>query len=138
MHVLVVDNDWDTGDLVYHALSNAGYTVSQAKGVADALRLSRLHPDIGIVVTDMRLDHEVTGMEMAGQMRQSLNNSHYILASGDWDALGSQCPEDMSVLRKPYGKADLLRAVRYGETHPQTGMTSSIARKFRQNRLLVA
>jgi DNA-binding NtrC family response regulator len=135
MHVLVVDNDWDTRDLVYHALSNAGYKVSQAKGVAEALRFSRLHPDIDVVVTDMRLDHEVTGMEMAGKMRQSLNNSHYILASGDWDALSSHCPDDMSVLRKPYGKADLLRAVRHGATRLRA---SPIARKFRGSGLLMA
>ena len=36
------------------------------------------------------------------------------LASGDWDALSCGCPQDMSVLRKPYGKADLLHAVRHG------------------------
>jgi DNA-binding NtrC family response regulator len=114
MHVLVIDNDRDNSDLVYHALSHAGYEVFQAWMVADALRLSRLYPDIGIVVTDMRLDHEVTGLEMARKMRQNLHNSHYILTSGDWDALSRHCPNDISVLRKPYGKADLLRAVRHG------------------------
>jgi DNA-binding NtrC family response regulator len=114
MHVLVVDGHRDNSDLVYHALSKAGYEVLQATGVADALRLSRLHPDIECVVADLRLDHQVSGLEMAGKMRQSLRNSHYILASGDWDALSCGCPQDMSVLRKPYGKADLLHAVRHG------------------------
>jgi DNA-binding NtrC family response regulator len=135
MHVLVVDNDWDTRDLVYYALSHAGYKVSQARGVAEALRLSHQHPDIGVVVADMRLDHQVTGMEMAGKMRQSLCNSHYILASGDWDVLGSHCPEDISVLRKPYGKADLLRAVRNGAT---TRHGLSISKKSRHNAVLLA
>jgi len=114
MHVLVVDNDRDNSDLVFHALSNAGYEVFQASDVADALRLSHRHPDIGVVVTDMRLDHQITGLEMAGKMRLNLCNSHYILTSGDWDALNPICPHDMSVLLKPYGKADLLRAVRQG------------------------
>jgi DNA-binding NtrC family response regulator len=135
MHVLVVDNDWDTRDLVYYALSHAGYKVSQAKGVAEALRLSHQHPDIGVVVADMRLDHQVTGMEMAGKLRQSLCNSHYILASGDWDALGSHCPEDISVLRKPYGKADLLRAVRDGAI-TRHGLSSS--KKYPRNAVLIA
>lgn len=113
MHVLVVENDLDTLDLLYHALINAGYEVSQARDVADALRLSRLHPDIGVVVANVRLDHQISGMEMAGKMRQRLN-SHYILASGDWDVLASPCPDDISVLRKPYGKEELLCAVRHG------------------------
>jgi DNA-binding NtrC family response regulator len=131
MHVLVVDNDWDTCDLVYHALSHAGYEVSQAKGVAEALHLSRQHPDIRVVVADMRLDHQISGVEMAGKMRQSLNNSHYILASGDWDALQSHCPDDMSVLRKPYGKADLLRAVRYGAARLHADNASPVSKKRR-------
>jgi DNA-binding NtrC family response regulator len=114
MHVLVVDNDRDNSDLVYHALNSAGYEVFQAWFVADALKLSHQHPEIGVVVTDMRLDHQVTGLQMAGKMRPSLHHSHYILASGDWDALPAGCPQDVSILRKPYGKADLLRAVRHG------------------------
>jgi DNA-binding NtrC family response regulator len=138
MHVLVVDNDWDTRDLVYHALSHAGYEVSQATGVAEALRLSREHPDIGVVVTDMRLDHQISGMEMAGKMRQSLNHSHYVLASGDWDALESHCPDDMSVLRKPYGKAELLRAVRHGANRLQASNALLFSKKYQRTCLLLA
>ncbi|MBE1159682.1 response regulator [Dyella acidiphila] len=114
MHVLIVDNDRDSSDLVSHALSGAGYEVFQARCVADALRLSRLHPDIDCVLADMRLDHQVSGVEIAGRMRPRLRNSHFIVASGDWDALDGACAHDLSVLRKPYGKTELLRAVRHG------------------------
>jgi DNA-binding NtrC family response regulator len=138
MHVLVVDNDVDTCDLAYHALSKAGYKVSKAQGVAEALRLSRQHPDIGVVVTDMRLDHQVTGTEMAEKMRQGLSHRHYILASGDWDALGLSCPDDVSVLRKPYGKADLLGAVRHGIARLRTRDVSRSSRKREETRLLLA
>ncbi|GLQ51152.1 response regulator [Dyella flava] len=138
MHVLVVDNDLDTCDLASHTLSKAGYKVFQARGVAEALRLSHQYPDIGVVVTDMRLDHQITGMEMAGKMRQSRRHRHYILASGDWDALGPQYPHDMSVLRKPYGKAELLRAVRYGVACLRTSDASPMLRKSRKTQLLLA
>ena len=114
MHVLVVENDLDTRDLIYQALTRAGYRVSQATGLSDALRLSRLYPDIGVVVADMRLGRRISGIDMACEMRCRLYGSHYILASVDWDALESHCPEDVSLLRKPYGRAELLRAVRYG------------------------
>jgi DNA-binding NtrC family response regulator len=138
MHVLVVDNDRDSRDLVYHALSHAGYKVSQAEGVAEAIRLSNQHPDIAVVVADMRLDHQISGIEMACKMRQNLNHSHYILASGDWDALGSHCPDDVSVLRKPYGKAELLRAVRYGVAHLRNSNSLPVSRKLQQAWLLLA
>jgi len=138
MHVLIIDNDLDTRDLAYYALSKAGYKVSKAQGVAEALRLSRQHPDIAVVVTDMRLDHQVTGMEMAEKMRQVLSKRHYILASGDWDALGSHCPDDISILRKPYGKADLLGAVRYGVACLRIREASRLSRKRQESGLLLA
>jgi DNA-binding NtrC family response regulator len=120
MHVLVVDNDLDTLDLVHYALNEAGYDVSQANGVADALRLSVQHPDIGVVISDMRLDHQITGMEMARKMRQRLSNGHYIFTCGDWHVLESRWPDDASILLKPYGKEDLLRAVRHGVARHQS------------------
>ena len=114
MHVLVVENDLDTRDLLYKALVDAGYEVSQAKGFSEALQLSGEHPDIGLVVVDLHACVRLSGIEMAGEMRQRLNNSHYILTSSDWDALAPACPDDMTMLRKPYGKVELLRAVRRG------------------------
>ncbi|GGA14856.1 response regulator [Dyella caseinilytica] len=140
MHVLVVDNDRDNSDLVYHALNNAGYDVFQAWDVADALQLSRQHPDIGVVITDMRLDHQVTGLEMAEKMRQRLRNGYYILTSGDWDALIPGCPRDMSILRKPYGKADLLCAVRHGATRRLGYVTHALsaAKRRQETALLLA
>lgn len=114
MHVLVVENDLDTRDLLYKALVDAGYEVSRAKGSSEALRLSGLHPDIGVVVVELNACVRLSGIEMAEEMRQRLDNSHYILTSGDWAALELPCPEDMTVLRKPYGKIELLRAVRRG------------------------
>jgi DNA-binding response OmpR family regulator len=114
MHVLVVENDLDTRDLLYKALVDAGYEVSQAKGFSQALQLSGMHPDIGVVVVDLNACVSLSGIEMAGEMRQRLSNSHYILTSSDWDALEPSCPHDMTVLRKPYGKFELLRAVHRG------------------------
>lgn len=114
MRILVVDSDRDSSDLVYHVLHSAGYEALQSEDVADALRLSQQCPDIGVVVVDMRLDHQVSGLQMAKAMRRSLRNCHYIITSGDWDTLNHDCPHDISVLRKPYGKTDLLHAVRHG------------------------
>jgi DNA-binding NtrC family response regulator len=114
MHVLVVENDPDTRDLLHKALIDAGYEVSQAKGFSEALQFSGLHPDIGVVVVDLNTCVRLSGIEMAGEMRQRLNNCHYVLTSSDWDALDPPCPEDMTVLRKPYGKVELLGAVHRG------------------------
>ncbi|GLQ41444.1 response regulator [Dyella nitratireducens] len=113
MHVLVVEDDLDTRDLLQHALKKEGYEVSQALGVSDALRLSRMHPDIDVVVMDMHLCCRQSIEEITREIRRCLHNSHYVLASGDWDTLESRCrnQRDTTVLRKPYGKQELLRAI---------------------------
>lgn len=118
MHVLVVEDNPDTRDLLHQALTNEGHEVSQARGVSDALRLSDLHPDIDIVVVDIHAAHQTSVVQIAQQMRRSLRNGRYVLASGDWDALEPFCQKDTTVLRKPYGKSDLLRAVDRCMDHP--------------------
>lgn len=123
MHVLVVEDDPDTRELLHHALKNEGYCVSQAHNISDALRLSRVHPDIDVVVVDMHHGRSPSTMEVAQQMRRRLRHGQYVLASGEWDALEGSCQDDTTVLRKPYGKSDLLRAVkrcllRLGELAP--------------------
>ncbi|WP_233842139.1 response regulator [Dyella sp. 2HG41-7] len=111
MHVLVVEDNPDTRDLLHQALTNEGHEVSQARGVTDALRLSDMHPDIDIVVVDINSTHQNSVVQIAQQMRRSLRHGKYVLASGDWDAIEPFCQRDTIVLRKPYGKNDLLRAV---------------------------
>lgn len=123
MHVLVVEDDPDTRELLQQALKDAGYDVYHAWCVQDALRLSRQHPDIDVVVVDVHPGHRPSSMEVAQEMRRQLPNGHCVLASGDWDTLDSSCRQDMTVLRKPYGKNDLLRALahcaaRFGMAEP--------------------
>lgn len=111
MHVLVVEEDLDTGDLLQQALRNAGYRVSQTRRVAEAMQLSQRHPDINVVVIDMRSPRRFCAMDIADKMRSRLHQRHYVLASADWDTLEPHCPDDVTVLRKPYGRSDLLQAV---------------------------
>jgi DNA-binding response OmpR family regulator len=114
MHVLVVEYDRDTRDLLKQALNDAGYEVSQAKGHTDALRLSRLHPDIDVTIVDTHACPSRSGIDVTREIRRRLNNSHYIVTSCDWETLKSSRFDDVSVLRKPYGKKELLRAVHCG------------------------
>lgn len=113
MHVLVVEDDLDTRDLLQHALKKAGHKVSQATGVTDALRLSRLHPDIDVVLMDAHQCRCRSPEDVTQEIRQRLHNGRYVLASGDWDTLEPRCrnQHDTTVLRKPYGKQELLCAI---------------------------
>jgi DNA-binding response OmpR family regulator len=123
MHVLLVEDDLDTRDLVQHALRKEGCKVFQAFGVSDALRLSRMHPDIDVVVVDMHRGCRQSIEEITRQMRRRLRHGRYVLISGDWDTLEPACRglKDTIVLRKPYGKHELLRAIGLGATRPPGG-----------------
>jgi len=113
MHVLIVEDDLDTRDLLQHALKKEGHEVFQALDVFDALRLSRMHPDIDVVVMDAHLCIRESIEDVTQEIRRFLHNGHCILASGDWDTLEPRCRDrdDLTVLRKPYGKRELLRAL---------------------------
>jgi DNA-binding NtrC family response regulator len=111
MHVLLVQDDLDTRDLLQHALRKEGHEVSQAFGPTDALRISRMRADIDVVFMDLPHWRWPAMMALAQELRRHLPDGHYILASGDWDTHQSSCQKDMTMLRKPYGKQDVLRAI---------------------------
>lgn len=111
MHVLLVQDDLDTRDLLQHALRKEGHEVSQAFGPSDALRVSRMRPDIDLVFMDLPHWRWPAMMALAQELRRRLPDGHYILASGDWDTHESSCQKDTTLLRKPYGKQDVLRAI---------------------------
>jgi DNA-binding response OmpR family regulator len=121
MHVLLVEDDLETRDLVQHALRKEGCQVFQAFCVSDALRLSRMHPDIDVVVVDMHRGCRQSIDRIMQQMRQRLRHGRYVLISGDWDTLEPACrsQKDIIVLRKPYGTRELLRAIGLCVTHRQ-------------------
>lgn len=133
MHVLLVHDDLDTRDLLQHALKKEGHEVYQALGPRDALRMSRTHPQIDVVVMDLLHGCWPSMMALAQDLRRSLSDGHYIVASGDWDTHEPSCQKDMTVLRKPYGKQDVLRAIGLG-----TGKACALLADSLANDALVA
>jgi DNA-binding NtrC family response regulator len=113
MHVLIVENDLDTREVISFLLTEAGHQVTQTANVGDALRLLRVHRDIQLVISDMHLGGKLSGQQLIDVMRQRRHTGHCILMSGDWDALDQSYPEHMSILRKPCGREELLRAVNH-------------------------
>ncbi|RUL66055.1 response regulator [Dyella dinghuensis] len=110
MHVLVIENDRDTRDVLSCMLEDAGYTVLQASKVSDGLRLARLNNHIGVVLVDVHLGDRLTGLEILKSLRDRLPFAQFILISGDWEALEKTIP-DTRMLRKPCGRMEVLGLV---------------------------
>ncbi|HTC26276.1 response regulator [Dyella sp.] len=110
MHVLVIENDRDTREVLSSILDDAGYTVLQASKVSDGLRLARLNSHIGVGLVDIHLGDRLTGLEILRSLQDRLPLAQFILLSGDWDALEKAVP-DARILRKPCGRTEVLGLV---------------------------
>ena len=91
-------------------LSFAGYDAVGASSAMQALKLLGASPEIGIVVTDHAMPG-MTGAELASQLAESHPSVHVVLASG-YAELPDDTPGVCTRLQKPYGRAELLAAIR--------------------------
>jgi PAS domain S-box-containing protein len=110
--VLIVDDDDDFRQLMKTQLSNAGYTVLDARDAASALHIARTSvPD---VITVDLLMPGIDGWSFIDKLRQepALANIPVVVVSGAADAKGdTRLPVDVSVVAKGEGHDRLLREI---------------------------
>ena len=111
--ILVVEDEADSAALLTEVLVEAGHRVIGPCGSAAtaAILVAQTGPDIAFV--DVGLEGEVDGVELARRLRANWGvPSIYATGRSDHEALqGDVMP---FVLRKPYGEAEVLDALRRG------------------------
>lgn len=105
--ILVVDDDEEVRVVVAEFLEDFGYDVIQADGGLSALRLLEAHPDIRLIITDIRMP-DMSGFELADIATARRNELKIILISGYFKAQQVTRP----FLRKPFRMRELQAAVR--------------------------
>jgi len=80
-HILVVDDEAPTRELLSIYLKRRGCTVSTANTAADALRLVGELP-VQLVILDINLGEKTSGLELLEPMKKSRPNVPIILFSG--------------------------------------------------------
>lgn len=126
--ILIVDDDPTTVLLATKPLQNAGYTVLQAPGSAEALRLYAEHPQpIHLVVTDIFLPPpgfqlsveknpypRVNGLEMVDRLLENKRDIRIVLMSStpaaDLQSRGL-IREGLPFLKKPFTSDILLTII---------------------------
>jgi PAS domain S-box-containing protein len=108
--ILVVDDDPLVLSTTVEMLCFAGYDAVGAASAKQALNLLGASPGISVVVTDHAMPG-MTGLELAAQLAESHPSMHVILASG-YAELPDETPGVRSRLQKPYGRSELLAAIR--------------------------
>ncbi|MBV9860097.1 MAG: response regulator [Alphaproteobacteria bacterium] len=113
MRVFIVDDDNDHAESIADVLEQRGYDVEIAYSGEEAVERFR-DADFDIVLMDMKLPG-MNGVETFFEFRKIRPEAHVFMMTGySVEQLVAQAVENgaLGVLRKPFGMADLLAAVR--------------------------
>ncbi len=97
------------------SLVDAGFTVLHAGSADEALELVERSPiPVSVLVTDIHLPGDRTGLDVAHAMRSRTPALPVIVATGRPDVLGPDWrrAQGVALLRKPYGPGELVATVR--------------------------
>jgi CheY-like chemotaxis protein len=113
--VLLVEDDEKVRPLVRRMLERAGYVVLEARHGEEAVFIAKQHPGtIDLLLTDVIMP-EMSGSELAAELRRDRRALNILFMSGYTDSfIAGQGPLEpgFSLIMKPFGEKDLLRAVR--------------------------
>jgi PAS domain S-box-containing protein len=113
--VLVVEDDDDVRRFVVELLEDAGYLALEAETGPAAMRILDRGAALDVVVTDVRMPDGMSGFDLAQTIRSRLPHVAIVLTSGLAAFDGSERTHgDWPVLRKPFRRDDILRAIEEG------------------------
>ncbi len=110
--VLLVEDHDDVRQSIRRQLLELGYQVVEARDGEDAQSLLSV-PDLSVLVSDVIMPGAVSGLALADQARRLVPGIEIVLISGfaNFSSNGYGWFDERMVLRKPFGKAELARAL---------------------------
>jgi signal transduction histidine kinase/ActR/RegA family two-component response regulator len=110
--ILLVDDDTAVSSVTAQMLELTGYSVITAHNATEAIAcFERDYGRIGILVTDLVLPDGLNGIELTAAIHRKQPELPVLLITGYSEAL-LKCPtHEIPVLTKPFGQAELARAV---------------------------
>ena len=111
--VLLVDDEDAVLDFARRTLESCGYVVLAARSGVEALSLARAKPSIDVLLTDVLMP-QLSGPQLVERYLAKYPAPCIIYMTGyvDDETMRLELDEDVLLLRKPFGAADLARAVR--------------------------
>jgi len=108
---LIVENQPFVGLVASDILGESGFETYHAYGAQDAIEVLGEHPEIQVVVTDVRLSGDVGGLELARRLAREWPDVRLVVTAADTDFRESEMPEGARMLRKPYASGELRTVV---------------------------
>jgi two-component system, cell cycle sensor histidine kinase and response regulator CckA len=112
--LLIVDDNPMFRTLVVTFLTGEGYTVLQAEGATEALRLATTAGTIHLLITDLAMP-EIDGLELTRRFRVTHPMIPVLMVSGSMFTLPHAFKVDLDrfeLLEKPFHLSELLHKVR--------------------------
>jgi len=121
--VLLVEHNDDVRIAIRRELLELGYNVIEARNGVEADGLLQAVPDIRVLVSDVATSDGVTGRALAGRAREARPAIKVVLIDALADQGGGAPLSDVTRLRKPFGREQLMRAIEGWEcpTAPMAG-----------------
>jgi signal transduction histidine kinase len=111
--VLLVEDHDDVRQALRRHLVELGYQVLEARDGDDARALLSAVPDVAALVTDVIMPGSLDGVGLADHARRAVPGIKIVLISGFARVAARGCDwfDERRVLRKPFGKDELARAL---------------------------
>lgn len=110
--VLVVEDEELVRTNVCEILEDAGIKVLEAADAEEANALLEAHPEIRVLVTDVRMPGWMSGIDLARLVEKKWPEISILVTSAYFTAEDGELPENMTFFAKPFSPDALAREVR--------------------------
>jgi CheY-like chemotaxis protein len=93
-------------------LERAGLAVLEAANADEALALLEAHPEIRVLVTDVKMPGWMSGIDLARQVEKRWPEISIVVTSAFYTAADRDLPENMTLFPKPFQPDQLVSQVR--------------------------
>ena len=93
-------------------LEQAGFAVLEAADADEALALLEVHPEIRVLVTDVRMPGWMSGIDLARQVEKRWPEISILVTSAFYSADEGELPDNMTLFPKPFSPDRLADQVR--------------------------
>ena len=113
MIILTVEDEFLISEYLRAILEGGGHTVIATFDADEAIKVLERVRDIQLVITDVDMPGSMDGLRLAAAIRDRWPPIHLIVVTGFTPPNKSELPSDSLFVRKPYGAAEILSAVRH-------------------------
>lgn len=93
-------------------LEKAGLHVLEAADAEEAMALLEAHPEVKVLVTDVKMPGWMSGIDLARQAAKKWPEMSILLTSAYYSAEEYELPENMTLFPKPFSPDALVREVK--------------------------